>query len=174
MSSNVKLILQADRLVDRLQQSLVAQVVRHLPFTAEGRLRSQARPCGICFRRRWGGGTGFFLPALQLFCQYHSTNSPHFSCPLSLSFHHCSIHIHPSSTDATDSVFAEKKTRLSRVTCSFNVGEKESGRFRLGAAAAQRVHWCRDYCIAAILTLKTTQTCAEIFTLPKGLELMLA
>jgi hypothetical protein len=64
----------------------------------------------------------------------------HTSVPLSVSFHHCFILIHPSSTDVTNSDFGEKKTHLSHVTCSFNVGERESGRFRLGAAAAQRVH----------------------------------
>jgi hypothetical protein len=115
----------------KADSSIVAQVVSHLSFTAEGRLRSQARPCVICGRRKWGGGTGFFsqhfscsvsiIPPV-LPCQYHSIINSYFCSPVSIipPTLHTSVlpcqyhsiiapHIHPCSTDAADSVFAEKR-----------------------------------------------------------------
>jgi hypothetical protein len=60
----------------------MAQAVSRRPVTAEARVRSRVSPCRICGGQS-GTGTGFF--------------PEYFGCPLSVSFHRCSItwkHLH--------------------------------------------------------------------------------
>jgi hypothetical protein len=51
---------------------IVAQAVSRRPFTAEFRVRSRVRPCGICGGQS-GIGAGFSPSTLVFPCQFHST-----------------------------------------------------------------------------------------------------
>jgi hypothetical protein len=53
----------------------VVQALSRRPVTAEARVQSQARPCGICGARS-GTGLRFFFPSSSVLpCQYHSANA---------------------------------------------------------------------------------------------------